>query len=156
MKKRLALILPLMLAACAGTSEISRDQPPGFVRNAREVVEQADWSNPRVVEIDMVNHAFRPDEITVRRGEPVRLIFRNPSSSDHTFVAKEFFRGVAVRQLVTPQGVQTGNWVEKIAVAEGTTQELWFVPTRFGAFQAECTVPGHALLGMKAVVNVVE
>lgn len=152
--KRLALLLPLVLAACAGSDVVSHDQPVGYARNARQAVEQADWSAPRTIEMKLVNHAFVPDEITVKRGEPVRLVLVNPSSKDHTFVSKDFFKGIGVKQLIGPKGAEAGPWVEKVVVEEGTTKELWFVPLRYGSFQFECTVTGHALLGMKGVVNV--
>lgn len=152
--KRLVILLPLILAACAGSDQISTEQPIGFAKNAREAVEQADWSAPRIIEMRLVNHAFQPDEFTVKRGEPVRLVLVNPSTKDHTFVSKEFFKGIAVKQLTGPSGAAAGPWVEKVVVEEGTTKELWFVPLRFGSYQFECTVTGHALLGMKGVVNV--
>lgn len=154
--KRLAIFVPLVLTACAGSDRISTEQPVGFARNARDVVQTSDWSTARVVELRLVNHAFQPEEITLRRGEPVRLILTNPSSSDHTFVSVPFFKGIAVKQLTGPQGPQPGPWVEKVVVEEGTTKELWFVPLRYGAFQFECTIAGHSLLGMTGVVNVVE
>lgn len=155
--KRLALLFPLLAAAaCAGPDKVSHHQPPGFLKNAREVVAQADWSNPRVVELELVNHAFRPDELTFRRGEPVRLILRNTSTSDHTFVSEPFFKGIAVLKLVTPQQTVEAPWVEKVSVEDGVVQELWFVPARYGAYRFECSVPGHALLGMTGVINVVD
>lgn len=154
--KRLLALLPLILAGCAGSDDISADQPIGFVKNAREVVEQSDWSNPQVVEIELANYAFRPDEFTVRRGHPVKLVLRNTSTKDHTFVSKPFFKGIAVKQVLSNQGAVAGPYVEKIVVEENATKEVWFVPTRYGAYQFECTVTGHAMLGMKGVVNVVE
>lgn len=154
--RKLLVLLPLALAACAGSDDVGGDQPVGFIRNAREVVEQADWSNPQVVEIEMANYAFRPDEFTVHRGKPVKLVLKNVSTKDHTFVSKPFFKGVAVKQVVSNQGAVAGPYVEKIVVEENATKEVWFVPTRFGAYQFECTVTGHAMLGMKGVVNVVE
>lgn len=155
--RRLALLLSLLAAAgCAGPDKVSHVQPPGYLKTAREVVAQADWSHPRVVELELVNHAFRPDELTFRRGEPVRLILRNTSTSDHTFVSESFFKGIAVLKLVTPQQTVEAPWVEKVTVEDGVVQELWFVPARYGSYRFECTMPGHALLGMTGIINVVE
>lgn len=148
--------LPLALAACAGPDVVSHAQPVGYLKDARQVAAQADWSNPRVVEVELVNHAFRPNELTFRRGEAVRLILRNTSTSDHTFVSEPFFKGIAVKKLVTPQETVEAPWVEKVSVEDGVVEELWFVPARYGAYRFECTVPGHALMGMTGVINVVE
>ncbi|MBC7908564.1 MAG: cupredoxin domain-containing protein [Rhodospirillaceae bacterium] len=152
--KRLAVLLPLVLAACAGEDQISRYQPIGYLPEAEQISSQADWSNPDVIEMQLVNHAFVPDEITVRRNRPTRLILKNPSKSDHTFVGEQFMKSIAVRQLVGRDITATTAWVEKVVVPAGETKELWFVPTRYGAFTFECTVTGHALLGMKGVINV--
>lgn len=156
MKRLALLLLPLMLAACAGSDEFSGRMPPGFLPDAAEISNQADWSNPRVVEVQMVNYAFVPNELVFQRNQPTRLILRNTSGSDHTFVSEPFFRRIAVRQLVGAETTATVPWVEKIVVPAGQTKELWFVPARFGAFGFECTVTGHSLLGMKGVINVVE
>lgn len=153
---RWALLLPLLLAACAGEDAVSLRQPLGYLPDAERISSEADWSAPQVVELQLVNHAFVPDEFTVRRHRPVRLVLRNTSKSDHTFVSDSFFRGIAVRQLVGPGITYTAPWVEKVVVPAGESKELWFVPTRYGAYPFECTVTGHALLGMKGVVNVVE
>lgn len=154
--KKLVVILPLVLAACAGEDQISRYQPVGYLPGAEQISSQADWSNPDVVEMQLVNHAFVPNEITVRRDRPTRLILKNPSKSDHTFVGEQFFKSIAVRQLVGRDITATTAWVEKVVVPAGETKELWFVPTRYGAFTFECTVTGHALLGMQGVVNVTQ
>ncbi|MBC7951743.1 MAG: cupredoxin domain-containing protein [Rhodospirillaceae bacterium] len=152
--KKLALILPLLLAACAGEDQISRYQPVGYLPEAEQISSQADWSNPDVVEMQLVNHAFVPDEITVRRNRPTRLILKNPSKSDHTFMGELFMKSIAVRQLVGRDITATTPWVEKVVIPAGETKELWFIPTRYGAFTFECTVTGHALLGMKGIINV--
>lgn len=155
--KKMAVFLPLaLLAACAGEDKISRFQPIGYLPEAAELSSQADWSSPDVVEVQLVNHAFVPDELTFRRNRPTRLILRNPSKSDHTFVSEQFFKGIAVRQLVGRDVTATVPWIEKVVVPAGETKELWFVPARYGAYTFECTVPGHALLGMKGVINVVQ
>lgn len=156
MKRLAVLLFPLALAACAGSDEFSGRMPPGYLPEAAELSSQADWSNPRVVEVQLVNYAFVPNELVFRRDEPTKLVLRNASGSDHTFVSKDFFRRIAVRQLVGAETTATVPWVERIVVPAGQTKELWFVPARYGAFTFECDVTGHALLGMKGVINVVD
>lgn len=154
MKRLFAPMLLSLLAACAGQDQISRTQPMGYLPNAAELSDQADWSAPEVVEVQLVNHAFVPNELTFHRYRPTRLVLRNPSKSDHTFVSEQFLPTIAVRQLVGRDVTATTPWVEKVVIPAGETKELWFVPARYGAYTFECTVPGHALLGMKGVVNV--
>jgi hypothetical protein len=154
--RRLSLLLVLALAACAGDDRYSRDQPIGYLPDAGAISSQADWSNPETVEVVLVNHAFVPNELTFRRDRPTRLVLKNQSGSDHTFVSGQFLKTIAVRQLVGRDVTATTPWVEKVVIPAGETKELWFVPARYGAFPFECTVTGHALLGMKGIVNVVQ
>lgn len=155
MNRLFALAALVSLAACAGQDQVSRYQPMGYLANAEEISSKADWSAPDVVEVRLVNHAFMPDELTFHRDRPTRLVLKNESDSDHGFVSEQFLKTVAVRQLVGRDQTATTAWVEKVVVPAGETKELWFVPARYGAFTFECPVPGHALLGMKGVVNVV-
>lgn len=154
--RRLLLAFPLLPAACAGQDVTSTLQPPGFLREAPELVREADWNAAQTVEVRLSNYAFTPGELTFRRGQPVRLVLVNDTGSDHTFESGSFFETIAVRQLSGPEGDLPGPWVEKVVVPERQTKELWFVPARYGAFRYACSMPGHAALGMKGVVNVVE
>lgn len=154
---RYLLALPLLaLAACAPEDKVSDRQPPGYLPNAAELSNEVNWRRPETIEIELVNHAFVPNEFTVRRNKPYRLVLKNTSTSDHTFVSDGLFKSMAVRQLVGRGVTWTKPWVEKITITAGETKELWFVPARFGAFPFECTVIGHSTLGMKGVVNVTD
>lgn len=156
MRRATAFGLALLLGACAGTDVVSRLQPPGYLRDAPEVVAQADWGNPDTVTVELRDYEFVPDELSFHRDRATRLVLVNPTAKDHTFVSQAFFQGIAVKQLVGPEQTVEGPWVEKVVVPAGQTKELWFVPARFGAFKFECTVAGHATLGMTGVANVVQ
>jgi uncharacterized cupredoxin-like copper-binding protein len=156
MKKIIALVLLLPLAACgAGEDKVSRLQPAGGLNNAPQIVAETDWTAPEEVRVTLSDYAFTPDHLVFHRDRATRLILQNTTDGDHSFVSEGFLRSIAVGQITGPNGVENAPWVEKIAVPAGTTRELWFVPGRFGAWTFECGVPGHALLGMKGVVDVV-
>ncbi|MDA8232422.1 MAG: cupredoxin domain-containing protein [Magnetospirillum sp.] len=148
--------LAVALAACAGTDELSRLQPPGYIADAQQLVARADWSAPEVVTVAISDYAFTPNELTFHRDRPARLVLKNTSDTDHTFVSKGFFQAIAVERVAGPEGEKSGPYVEKIVIPAGQTKELWFIPGRYGAWTFECTRPGHALLGMTGVVNVVK
>lgn len=155
MKYRLLFALLLPLAACgAGEDKVSQLAPAGGLANAPQMVAEADWSAPDEVRVMLSNYAFTPDHLVFHRDRPTRLVLQNTTDSDHSFVAEGFLRSIAVGQITGPNGVEKAPWVEKIAIPAGTTRELWFIPGRFGAWNFECGMPGHALLGMKGVVNV--
>lgn len=150
-----AFALPILLAACAGQDQVSRYQPRGYLADAAKISSDADWSSPDVVEVTLVNHAFVPNQLTFHRNKPTKLILRNQSGSDHTFVSDQWMPTIAVRQLVGRDSTATTPWVEKVVIPVGQSKELWFIPARYGAFPFECSMPGHSLLGMTGVINVV-
>ncbi len=152
----MTILLALSLAACAGEDKISRNQPIGYLPDAQERSNQADWSQPDTVQVALVNHAFVPNQLTFHRDRPTRLILVNQSTSDHTFSSTEFLKTIAVRQLVGRDITATTPWVEKVVVPAGETKELWFVPARYGAFAFDSSAAGDSLLGMRGVVNVVQ
>ncbi len=155
MIRRLAVLACLFtLAACAPEDQIDRLQPLGYLTSAPQRVAQADWSRPDTVTVTLSNYAFTPDHLVFHRDHPTRLILRNVGDTTHTFVSPGFFKTIAVKQVVTPAGVENGSWVESVAVPKGQTKELWFIPAEYGSWGYECTVPFHAAMGMTGVVDV--
>ena len=151
------LVFFLPLAACgAGEDKVSQLAPAEGLSNAPQMVAQADWSAPEEVRVTLSDYVFTPDHLVFHRDHPTRLILQNSSDGDHSFIAEGFLHSIAVGQITGPNGVENAPWVEKIAVPAGSTRELWFIPGRYGAWNFECGMPGHALLGMKGVVDVVK
>jgi len=152
--KRLIPCVILLLAACAGADQVGRLQPSGYLPDAQALVDQADWSVPETVSVEMTDYAFTPDDLVFHRGRPALLVLRNTTERDHTFVSTGFFKAIAVRQVASGAAVEPGPYVEKIVVPAGATKEMLFVPGGFGAWNFECDRTGHAMLGMKGVVAV--
>lgn len=145
----------LLLAGCAGEDQVDRLQPPGYLADAPQVAAAADWGAADTVTVTLSDYAFTPDHLVFHRGHPTRLVLRNVADGDHNFVAEGFFKTIAVKQVTGPAAAEPGSWVEKVVVPAGQTKELWFVPTVYGSWGFECTVPTHAMLGMTGVVDVV-
>jgi uncharacterized cupredoxin-like copper-binding protein len=81
--------------------------------------------------------SFEPSAITVRVGQPVELTLRNDGDSAHDFTLTE---GVAQPITITVNGGQT---------ASGT-----FTLERPGTYHFECSMTGHALVGMRGTITV--
>jgi uncharacterized cupredoxin-like copper-binding protein len=79
---------------------------------------------------------FEPSGLTVVAGRPVRLTVRNGGSSEHDFTLT--------------QGV---DQPVKITVKRGQTGGATFTLTRPGSYQFVCSVPGHALAGMRGTIT---
>jgi uncharacterized cupredoxin-like copper-binding protein len=79
---------------------------------------------------------FEPSGLTVVAGRPVRLTVRNGGSSEHDFTLT--------------QGV---DQPVKVTVKRGQTGSATFTLTRPGSYQFICSVPGHALAGMRGTIT---
>lgn len=79
---------------------------------------------------------YAPDQITVRKGDTVRIVFNNVEGF-HDFVIDEF-------EVATPQ-INAGNQ----AVVE-------FVASETGQFEFYCSVGNHRAQGMVGVLTVTE
>ena len=72
---------------------------------------------------------FKPNEIRVKKGEKVKIIFTNAEGL-HDFVIDEF-------------AVKTDR------ISDGQTTEVEFTPDKTGTFEFYCSVPNHRQMGMK-------
>jgi cytochrome c oxidase subunit 2 len=91
---------------------------------------------PKKIEIIAKRFEFSPNEITVKKGEPVELVVTS-QDVDH---------GLKIAEL----GVN-------LKISKGKPSEAAFTPTEVGDFTGQCTSfcgPGHG--GMKMTVHVTE
>ena len=80
---------------------------------------------------------FEPAAIRVRAGQPVELTLRNPDQSAHDLTLNE---GAA-------QPV-------KLAVNGAETSSRTVTFDKPGTYTVECSMPGHALAGMRGTITV--
>jgi nitrite reductase (NO-forming) len=78
---------------------------------------------------------FEPDAISVRAGQPLELTLRNAGQSAHDFTLSQ---GVA-------QPV-------KLVVNGGETASGTFTMDQPGTYTFECSMPGHAIAGMRGTI----
>jgi uncharacterized cupredoxin-like copper-binding protein len=99
----------------------------------------ATGSSAAVQELTVVTRdamRFDPSGLTVVAGRPVRLTVRNDGGSTHDFTLTE---GVA-------QAV-------KITVKGGQSSSATFTIDRPGSYPFVCSVPGHAMVGMRGTIT---
>jgi uncharacterized cupredoxin-like copper-binding protein len=92
--------------------------------------------------------------MAVTRGERVRFVFRNQGS-----VAHEAFIGDAGVQALHDREMSAGAHhhdagLPAVDVAPGSTGQILYTFSRPGEVLIGCHVPGHYLLGMRAVITV--
>jgi FtsP/CotA-like multicopper oxidase with cupredoxin domain/plastocyanin len=91
---------------------------------------------PTPVQVMLSDFKIEPSSIQVPSGTPLSLDVMNHGPSPHTFAVV-----VNGQQIVTPE------------IAPGTSETLAVPALDPGTYDALCTIPGHADLGMKATVT---
>ncbi|OGM11546.1 hypothetical protein A2W13_02310 [Candidatus Woesebacteria bacterium RBG_16_36_11] len=81
------------------------------------------------------NYYFNPNEIRVKKGEPVRIILNSVDGIAHNLVIDEF------------------NVTSETISSDETTQ-VEFTPDKTGTFEFYCSIDGHRAMGMKGTLIV--
>jgi len=87
----------------------------------------------REINVTSGNLFFQPGAITLKKGQPARIMFQN--TGYHTFTVDEL-------------GVNT--------TLQGSSAVGEFTPDKIGTFRLYCAVPGHAEGGMVGTITVTE
>lgn len=87
------------------------------------------------IEVSGVEFAFNPSNITVQRGTPVEIVFKNDGRVAHDLVAADLNARTPV-------------------IAPGRTATIQFTPTQAGQYKMVCTEPGHEASGMVGTITV--
>jgi uncharacterized cupredoxin-like copper-binding protein len=80
---------------------------------------------------------FQPAAVSVRAGQPLQLALRNADQSTHDLTLSE---GVAEPVKLTVNGGETASRI--------------FTFDTPGIYKFECSMPGHALAGMRGTITV--
>jgi len=107
---------------------------------------------PLAVRVEMNEFAFRPAVLSVRVGQPVRLVFANRGQLAHQFQT-EYLRAVPVRIWNDSTLVESPG-LTLVRVEPGGTASMEFYPQRRGRFAFACTIEGHAEAGMRGTLDV--
>jgi uncharacterized cupredoxin-like copper-binding protein len=156
--KVLALVA---VAAVAGTTLAHEGSDHGKTTAAVRK-EQKPWgiagdakSAKRTVQITMSDRMrFTPDTLTVRRGETVRLMFRNEGQQLHEFVlgTKKELEEHAALMLKYPDMEHDEPYM--VHVPAGKSGQIVWTFNRTGDFDFACLIPGHYQAGMVGKVSV--
>ena len=122
-------VFALVLAACSGTT--SNATPAG----------------PKVINVTMQEFSFQPSEISVRVGQPVKIVLANKGAVLHDFSSPDARVEMTESHGATHE--MAGMDVKMHAAVEaGQIGTLEFKPTQAGTYTFNCTVAGHKDAGM--------
>lgn len=94
-------------------------------------------SGGQTIEVILDDYEFRPQDLQLKKGEPVTLLVKNAGVVAHDLLIPDLNQG-------TP------------AIAAGESYELKFTPQQTGQFTIECHEPGHKDLGMVGTLTVTD
>lgn len=124
--------------------------------------EQTDWgiagnakAAKRTIAIKMLDTMrFSPDQISVRKGETVKLVLKNEGQMLHEFVlgTKNMLDEHAALMLKFPNMEHSEPYMAHVPV--GKSKEIIWTFNRAGTFDFACLMAGHYTAGMKGQITV--
>ncbi len=155
MQCRPPVMLAVVAMVAAGLASCAAD--PSDVPGAAQTVDDG----LRVVEIEMIDMAFRPDSIDVTSGETIRLRFHNGGQAIHDAVVGDlaFQEGhdaeMAAGATHAADGAGDGETGQTaLLVAPGDTADMVYTAGAAAALIIGCHQPGHWNAGMRAALNI--
>ena len=139
MNKNLLIGLSVMTLVIIVGSYLNRGSKPVIVKPNNTSLtsndQQLDSGEVQRIEIVAKDFSLTPSKVKVKKGDKVKIVFKNEGSFDHNF-------RINILNVV----------IDRVPV--GGTEEITFSADRVGEFEFECTVSGHKDLGMQGSITV--
>lgn len=137
--------------------EFTGDVIDTYVQNAADFAgtDSADWDNAEVIQIELSEMSFTPNNLTFEAGKPYQVQLVNVGEVKHEVAAEHFFASVAWRKVESEQSEIKAPYFKEIEVFPGQTVDLFFVPISTGTFDVVCEIEGHLEAGMFGSIEVV-
>ena len=111
----------------------------------------------RTVEIDMSDKMrFTPAELTVKRGETIRVVAKNSGKQMHEIVLGSIRELKEHAEMMRKHPGMEHDEPYMAHVAPGKTETIIWQFTKAGEFHFGCLVPGHFEAGMVGRINVLD
>jgi uncharacterized cupredoxin-like copper-binding protein len=106
-----------------------------------------DWSKAQNITVTTVEYAFKPADLTFRRGTVYRLRIDDKGKETHEFTAPAFFKAIEMRN---PEIVNADR--TEIVVQPGQHKDLYFTAQQTGSFDLRCA--DHDWAGMVGKITI--
>jgi uncharacterized cupredoxin-like copper-binding protein len=155
MPRRLGQTIVVVLVLALGppvAGAQAGDAPP----KPHPAVAAADWRETTEIVLELGDHRYEPNEITLRLGKPYKIVLRNVGNTSHDMVGGSFFDDevIALRMVSSKAGRVTAQEVTSIYVRSKHDTEVWLVPIREGQYTFYCSLPQHRESGMEGTIKV--
>ena len=118
-----------------GSEEVTASPSPAATTSESSTSGTAGMMQAKEIDVEGSEFTFSPSAITLKKGEPVRLLFKNTGKMPHDFVVDEL-------------SVRTKT------ITGGQTDTVEFKPDKAGTFEFYCSVGQHRQKGMKGTLTV--
>lgn len=109
-------------------------------------------ADPREIQVEMTEFAFRPSVLRLTAGRPVRVVLTNRGKIAHQLEAAYLQWWPAT---VVGGGLHVeAPGVELVRLQPGATATITFLPGKRGRFPFACTIEGHREAGMVGSLEV--
>jgi uncharacterized cupredoxin-like copper-binding protein len=106
-----------------------------------------DWSKAQAVGVVTVEYAFKPANLTFRKGVAYRLHIDNQGKETHEVTAPAFFKAIRIRD---PKVVNAD--LTEIVIQPGEQKDLLFVAKQPGSYDLKCS--DHDWAGMVGGITI--
>lgn len=149
---RTRLLVPLSVALALVASACGDD---GGGSASTEAGHQVEGAPTRTVEVDMVEHAFQPAQLTVSAGETVRFVFHNKGRVVHEAILGDKAQQEAHEKEMQEHGMDMEHGQSSASpVQPGKTGEVVHTFKAGEKLMFACHLPGHYKAGMQAPITV--
>ncbi|HEU5303249.1 MAG TPA: plastocyanin/azurin family copper-binding protein, partial [Gemmatimonadales bacterium] len=109
-----------------------------------------------VAAAEQPSYSFAPKDLALTRDVAYRIVLQSATGNveKHNYTAEDFYRTVVLRKAEESLAEIKAPYFKTIELLVGGSTELFVVPTVAGTFPVECTIPGHAALGMTGTIVV--
>jgi uncharacterized cupredoxin-like copper-binding protein len=150
--RALRALMWLMLLAVTAAAFAEDDRPQGM----HPALVGIDWAQATRIEVDLGDHLYEPDRITLHKGKPYKLTLNNVGRFAHDMVGGSLFDEsvIALRMVNSNAGRVIADRVNSVYVRPKHTIELWLVPLMEGEYSFYCSLNGHREDGMEGTVTI--
>ena len=146
--KRFAITLCAVLLPVTGFAA-------DYITNAGEIVKAADWDKMQTITVEFEEHAYTPENIELKAGQPYKLVLKNLGEKKHYFTAPEFYKAIATRKVQSNKdGEIKAPYFTAIELMVGGQLDLYFVPVTKGDYPVYCTIDDHRDEGMEGKLSI--
>jgi uncharacterized cupredoxin-like copper-binding protein len=146
----------LLAASLTAAPALADDETQKITQHP--AIAAADWSKVQTVVIELDDNNYEPNDLTLKRGTPYKLVLKNIGKAAHDIVSGSLFdkEVTALRMVNTVVGRVTADNISSVFIRPKQETEVWIVPLKPGNYSFFCSIPGHREAGMEGGIKIAD